>query len=60
MLSVYKEAILECRNDSDSYMLVQAIGPITFNASGSWRRWRISRTQGVRRASVERLSMRRG
>lgn len=33
LLSVYKEAILECRNDSDSYMLVQAIGPITFNAS---------------------------
>ena len=33
LLSLYKEAIFECRNDSDLYMLIQAIGPITFNAS---------------------------
>lgn len=34
LMSVYKEAILECRTDGDTYMLLQAIGPITFNASG--------------------------
>lgn len=33
LLDVYKEAILECRNDSDAYMLLQAIGGITFDAS---------------------------
>jgi len=33
LLEIYKEAILECRNDSDAYMLVQAIGSITFDAS---------------------------
>ncbi len=33
LLFLYEEAILECPNDSDSYMLLQALGPITFNAS---------------------------
>jgi hypothetical protein len=34
LLEMYQVALLECKNDGDCYMLIQALGPITFDATG--------------------------